>query len=337
MSRRKTMMRSGFTLIELLVVIAIIAVLISLLLPAVQQAREAARRSQCKNNLKQIGLAIHNYNDVHGMFPPGWIQNKGDASYKTTSLTPKGHMLAHTASGFECWGWSAFLLPYIDQAGLYQASIGAGRRLEQEKGAGQAAMTPIPAYRCPSDLGPTIRGEEAGFLFTATSNYAGNFSHRQLPNATTNAVDALDGNEQLVTGLFWCSSDVRTRDITDGLSNTIAVGEAAYDHDGDPEGNRWAAKAWAGCARGGGSQCLDDILADGRHAINTASTNIDDRRESFNSRHTGGSQFLFADGSVHFLSENIDFKFTGARNDSDADSVYENLLSRFDGNPVGQW
>lgn len=330
---------AGFTLIELLVVIAIIAVLIALLLPAVQQAREAARRSQCKNNLKQIGLAMHNYAETHNVLPPGWIQMKNDPHYSSSagaSRSNKGHLLAHTQNNIECWGWAAFLLPFNDQNALYQKTIGSGRLLDpsQESASDGLAMTVLPAFLCPSDVGPTIRSAVDGaFLRTAKSNYAGNYSHRTLANATNNAIDVLDGNPQSVTGLFWCASDVRFRDITDGMSNTILVGEAAYEM----KGELWSAKAWAGCKSGAGSQCLDDILAGGRHSINTSSTTVDTRRETFHSHHTGGAQFVMADGSVRFISENIQFTFTGATNTSAADSLYEYLLSRNDGMPVGEF
>lgn len=329
---------AGFTLIELLVVIAIIAVLIALLLPAVQQAREAARRSQCKNNLKQIGLAMHNYAETHKVLPPGWIQMKDDPHYAGagSARSNKGHLLAHTNGNIECWGWAAFLLPFIDQNAIYQQTIGSGRLLDagQESGPNGLAHTIIPDYLCPSDVGLKIRTTvDVSFLKTAKSNYAGNFSHRTVPNATNNAIDVLDGNPDYVTGLFWCASDVRLRDITDGLSNTILVGEAAYEFNGEV----WSAKAWAGCKSGAGSQCLDDILAGGRHSINTSSTVVDSRRESFHSHHSGGAQFVMGDGSVRFISENVEFKFDGTMNVSAADSLYEYLLNRQDGMPVGQF
>ncbi|WP_437205166.1 DUF1559 family PulG-like putative transporter [Planctomicrobium sp. SH664] len=320
--------RRGFTLIELLVVIAIIAVLISLLLPAVQQAREAARRSQCKNNLKQIGLGLHNYHDVHNSFPPGWIQMKGDPMYSAATVSNGGHMMADSNYKLKCWGWPAFILPYLDQSAIYNSTIGAGRWLDLEVGADGMALKPLSVYRCPSDSAPEVRAGANIFLAAATSNYAGNSSHR-----TFNQAEILDGSANNVTGLFWCSSNVRLRDITDGASNTIAVGEAAFEHNNET----WAAKVWAGCERGTGIQCTDDILATGRAGINTALTGVDERRECYNSKHIGGAQFLFADGSVHFVSENIELKFSGARNSSAADSTYEYLLNRHDGRPTGQW
>jgi len=320
----------GFTLIELLVVIAIIAVLIALLLPAVQQAREAARRSQCKNNLKQIGLALHNYHDVHRCFAPGWIQMQNASGY-TVNPSPTG--LQIYASDSPAWGWGAFLLPYIDQAALYAETIGKQIRLQDVDGAGQLAMTPIPTYRCPSDTGPTVRGTDATLLRTATSNYAGSAGHRYLTSDTNAANNAAGGKPGETTGLFWGHSKTQLRDIIDGASNTIAVGEAAYVQHGVVFG----AKVWAGCQKAGDTECIDDILASGRAPINTSSSDINVRHESFNSLHAGGAHFVFADGSVHFISENIYYNTNGDSNTSVADSTYEYLLSREDGQVIGEF
>jgi prepilin-type N-terminal cleavage/methylation domain-containing protein len=133
--------RVGFTLVELLVVIAIIGILVALLLPAVQAAREAARRSECTNNLKQIGVALHNYHDTHKMFPPGWIPQTG---------MPGG------GSGY-AWGWGTAILPFMEQASLPdQIQYG---KITIYAAAGDPAIlplmqTPIAPYRCPSDVGP---------------------------------------------------------------------------------------------------------------------------------------------------------------------------------------
>jgi prepilin-type N-terminal cleavage/methylation domain-containing protein len=158
--------RTGFTLIELLVVIAIIAILIALLLPAVQQAREAARRTQCKNNLKQLGLGLHNYHDVFGTLPPGWVdQNNNRASN---------------------WGWAVYILPQIDQAALYATlDVGNGSLgLALEDVTKLAPMlNTYPAFRCPSDTAPNVNEEQ-----TQTDTNADRHKRRQTQTQTdTNA------------------------------------------------------------------------------------------------------------------------------------------------------
>ena len=144
--RRDSRRRLGFTLIELLVVIAIIAILIALLLPAVQQAREAARRTQCKNNLKQIGLAMHNYHDVYTTFPPGHM-------FDTTIPGGNANSFQHP----EMWAWGAFILPFVDQAPLFNQLNVSQRRLTDllAEGPDVAALIQIPlsVYHCPSDPG----------------------------------------------------------------------------------------------------------------------------------------------------------------------------------------
>ncbi|WP_437228288.1 DUF1559 domain-containing protein [Planctomicrobium sp. SH661] len=337
---------AGFTLIELLVVIAIIAVLISLLLPAVQQAREAARRSQCRNNLKQIGLALHNYHEACNLFPPGFVRDLSDPQYANlTNSTPAGPYSTDSSGSsywVECWGWSAFLLPYVDQAPLYQKTIGAGRRLHDELttnngGEGtRVAQTIISSFRCPSDTGPRVRelgssgaNIQTGRLTGGMSNYAGNISHRR--DNVSNGGGIFGGPR--TTGLFWLHSNARLRDITDGASNTIAVGEVAFEI----KGLIWGAKAWAGCRMGGGPYCIDDILASGRGPINFPVDSVPQRMQNFSSLHDGGAHFLLADGSVRFISQHISYVSStpAGSNDSDADSTYEYLLNREDGMPIG--
>ncbi|MCP4508676.1 MAG: DUF1559 domain-containing protein, partial [Fuerstiella sp.] len=204
--RHRAFHRHGFTLIELLVVIAIIAILIALLLPAVQQAREAARRTQCNNNLKQIGLALHNYHDVHKTFPPGWV----DQTFGTSSN----------------WGWAVYLLPQIEQANLYgRLQVGnphsLGIALDDPQKL-KLMQTPITAFRCPSDTAPEINDRH-----TLVSD-----RQLEISVATSNLVAAAGGGDWTVagklTGSFGKNSRVNLRDITDGSSNTIVVGERAW-------------------------------------------------------------------------------------------------------------
>ncbi|HWL07184.1 MAG TPA: DUF1559 domain-containing protein [Planctomicrobium sp.] len=317
--------RSGFTLIELLVVIAVIAILIALLLPAVQQAREAARRSQCKNNLKQIGLALHNYHDVHSAFPPGWIQMASATNYDhaTATVLAGGFKVVPTLS-LESWGWPAFLLPFLDQGALYERTIGQNVRLEDESGADGAARLSLGIYRCPSDFAPKVRSNVNSYLVAATSNYAGNIGHI----GASNDQDIAGTGTTRLTGLFFGHSRIRMRDVTDGTSNTIAVGESAY-----MEGQTHIrGKTWAGCVRGGTGACPRDLLCSGSVAINGLRTGHV-QREVFLSQHTGGSHFTLADGSVRFISEHIHFSSAN----SNVNSTYRQLLSRDDGQVVGQF
>ena len=198
--------RRAFTLIELLVVIAIIAILISLLLPAVQQAREAARRTQCKNNLKQLGLALHNYHDSHIGFAPGWIdQNQSTAAN---------------------WGWSVYLMPGMEQGNMYQQlQVGTLHLSDALASVTHLRLmtTPLPGFRCPSDTAPGVNIRNpllsSGGISqaVASSNYV----------AANGGGDwTYDGN---LAGSFGRNSHVKIRDFTDGTSNTIMVGERAWE------------------------------------------------------------------------------------------------------------
>jgi prepilin-type N-terminal cleavage/methylation domain-containing protein len=193
--------RRGFTLIELLVVIAIIAILIALLLPAVQQAREAARRTQCKNNLKQMGLAMHNYLDTHRTLPPS-----GCISLSTTSQQP--------------WSGQAFLLPFIDGGTIYaQINFSLGYHHLNNTSVyppfGPAA-TRIPVLLCPSDVGDRARLNASGQPEHYPINYALNVGRYLVFNPVTGA----NGG-----GAFAPNSRLDTRDFTDGTSNTLAMSE----------------------------------------------------------------------------------------------------------------
>lgn len=327
----------GFTLIELLVVIAIIAILVSLLLPAVQQAREAARRTQCKNNLKQLGLALHNYHDISRMFP--------STSYQASDVFADAEASA-------TYGWATMLLPQIEQAPLYNLlSPGSPRTLSQTvalNGPELAAMRqPISAFRCPSDTGPNVNdlysisdgtADVANRVDLATSNYIGcNDSQTVL---RTNA----DGF--MVVGTRWAGNNNRVttrriRDITDGTSNTLAIGERAYVLNGDPlfAGVVFGHTGVENWVPGGGQNPTGfwTVLGSGMVSINTTnSVNnslINQARRSFSSQHTGGAQFVLADGSVRFVSENIDH----SPNNTTVQSTFQRLIAVNDGQVVGDF
>lgn len=326
-------MRKGFTLIELLVVIAIIAVLIALLLPAVQQAREAARRSQCKNNLKQLGLAMHNYHETHKAFPAISYDHENNG----------GDEARHAS-----WGWGVFLFPFIDQAPAYnQLKPGAPLRLHQavaDPTLLATLQTPLEVFQCPSDPGAGTNehhrlndgsGSEANRKATAKSNYLG-------------VNEAGDIQRVSPDGIFVPATDVqsnkvrirRLRDITDGTSQTAMIGERAfrlgtvtlgagnvYGHNGnsDIENNADYKDGFIA------------VVAGGKASINeTATCGVDcndlDGRQGFSSNHVGGAHFVFADGSVHFISQNIDHK-----NGAAIDSTYERILEGADGQVVGEF
>ena len=269
--------RRGFTLIELLVVIAIIGILIALLLPAVQQAREAARRSQCKNNLAQIALATLNYEMAHGVLPSGCINSDGPIV-----STPDGYHM----------GWTVHLLPYLDQSYLYQRIDFSKGAYEQEEEITEVMMN---VYLCPSGAGH----EEA-------ISYAGCHGGSETQIAEDNE------------GVFFLNSRVRYRDIPDGSTNTLFFGEKTRIA-GDlnwMSGTRTSLKNT-------GSKPNQLPSTRNLHGAQRSKT-PDDMTDpntvgGFGSSHTGGAQFALGDGSVRFLSENIDIE------------VYESLGKRADG------
>lgn len=307
--------RSAFTLIELLVVIAIIAILIALLLPAVQQAREAARRSTCKNNMKQFGLALHNYHDTHKTFPPG-------CSTQQDSNT-----------GFN-WAWSVYLLPFLDQGPLYN-SLNPGTN-QVTDATGTAALLadmkkPLPAFRCPSDTGPALQSDANrlidGQALTLSNYPAVNSSAEIRPLATD------------VDGAFYPNSNVQIRDITDGTSQTCAVGERAWELPRS-SGTPFAASAANAFAMEGNNGNQDDqgmveVAGGGERRINC--TDSSECVRGFSSRHTGGVHFLMFDGAVRFVSENINHLPDTAQVVPNVNSTYERILGINDGQTVGEF
>ena len=277
--------RFAFTLVEMLVVIAIIGILIALLLPAVQMARETARRMRCSNNLKQIGLAMLNYHDAMKSFPPGYIS---------------------VAPDVEEWGWPVFILPYMERKPLYRELMVNERRLADlllDTRARILVQTPMPDFRCPSDRTPgllphklrpfTNIGGTSGFE-PATSNYVG----------VAGLWDRADGLEN--NGVLYGNSAVTLRDIADdGTSSTFLVGE---------RDQRCGASTWCGNRNPFGVSDLGAYYVQGRVSIklnDPLDQGADTCREGFSSPHAGGGNFLVCDGSVHFINDNISFSNAG--------------------------
>jgi prepilin-type N-terminal cleavage/methylation domain-containing protein len=308
--------RSGFTLVELLVVIAIIGILIALLLPAVQAAREAARRSQCSNNLKQIGLALHNYHDTYKALPAGYIRQKGSNNDRYAN-----------------WSWGSALLPFLEQQALYDQIDPTKNQLHiiiGNKPLRDLMQLPNAAFRCPSDTGPDtvndagnvrkMKDNGGTMRHLATSNYvAVNRTHqpRRVPNNGT-------------AGAFYENSWKRFRDVTDGLSNVLFIGERIWKKS-DTSGNR----PYAGVVYGVNGTVQDDdygivtALGTGRRKFNCPENN--NCRRAFLSMHPGGLQFALGDGSVRFISETIEHS---TDNSGQVNSTAEYLICIDDGNPV---
>ncbi len=338
--------RAGFTLIELLVVIAIMAILVALLLPAVQQAREAARRTQCKNNLQQLGFALHSYYNSYETLPPGVTNSTGP--------------IKQAADGYH-HSWLVSLLPYLDQSVL-SGAINTKLSIYDEANL-KARKVVVSIFLCPSD--PASNTAFAGNQDVALSSYAGNHHPVSAPIDTNNH------------GVLFLNSRVRYKDIYDGSSHTLMAGEALRS----PEDLGWASGTRSTLRNGGlqinqtpaGSRYYNDVLAkpveedsseegedigfEGSSGYGGASYGEgvssyggeeemleDDISEAggpvqnqlqppspekpsrlafdpggFGSPHTGGAQFLLCDGSVRFVSENVD------------PDMYKHLLDRADG------
>jgi prepilin-type N-terminal cleavage/methylation domain-containing protein/prepilin-type processing-associated H-X9-DG protein len=286
MSRHRS--RVGFTLIELLVVIAIIAVLIGLLLPAVQKVREAAARLHCKNNLHQIGLAFHNYHSAYGHFPPGFVSQ---------ALTVDGPSLGPG------WGWGAYLLPYLEQDNLYR-QIDVTRDIAHAVNT-QVRLKVVNVFRCPSDSPSsptfTVRDEEgAPICEVAFGNYvgvAGVFEVSGFPDTSNGS-----------PGVLLRNSKVRVTDIKDGTSNTLFAGERAS--------RRSPQTTWVGAVTNASVPPLNPAYEEEGPGILvlTNSGTVQDARvpnnalnhvEDSNSNHSQGVNFLFGDGSVRSIPNTI--------------------------------
>lgn len=296
-----TRKRRGFSIVEFVVVVAIAMTAVATSFPALMQAREAARRSACKNNLKMLGVALHNYHDVHGMFAPGWTNDSWDAT------------------DIPRFGWGASILPMLDEGHVFS------------KLNFRAPMPPptampradLEVLRCPSDVPPNPNPLRGGY---GVSNYAGNFGSdpfprwragrlsRGWPGRLATPRESNRTTSQL-SGLFRCNSSLRFRDITDGTSNTLMAGERAYFT---------GAAIWPGV---GGNRFEDDVLANCSQQINST-------WGAFSSMHEGGAQFVLADGSAVFLSQGINSNLSLKANEM---GTFQRLGARADGEVLGEF
>jgi len=308
--RKRSLKCNGFTLIELLVVIAIIAILIALLLPAVQQAREAARRADCKNRMKQLGLALHNYLDTHRTFPSGGITNGGQLS----NGCPGNSSFQVTGSGAP---WTVMILPFLEETARYNEFN---------------FSSPFP-YRngWPASTFPNITPQ-----FKQLSNYqcpSDPSSSEGIPN--NNYFGVQGGGSALNCGRFafnngtlFYNSKIGMRDITDGTSNTFLLGETKYHITSELTGDTINFFSWASGPRNAtasNTELIPSNTAATMEIINGVGPLFSWTYQSryFGSYHVGGCHFAAADGSVHFVSENIDL------------ATYRSLGIRNDGLPLG--
>jgi prepilin-type N-terminal cleavage/methylation domain-containing protein len=295
MTHRKQ--RGGFTLIEVLVVLVIVAVGLAITMPAVLKSRADARRDQCKTSLKQIGIALHYYHEVHNTLPPGW-----------TGHSPEPGPLPR-------FGWIAYALPFLDQTALYNELDMRDHTMENRK----LLETHIPSLRCPADSTPALNALRGSF---GTTNYSANFGPVAAPRwAHSDFGSSWPGQPptlKTTNGIFSWNSRVGFRDCTDGTSNIILVGERSVES---------RAGIWMGVR---GNEFEDDQVTDSSfgNEINTGDN-------SFSSQHPGGANFVIGDGSIRFISEKIDSRPADPENP--VGGTFQRLSHRSDGETVGDF
>ncbi len=349
--------RFAFTLVELLVVIAIIGILVALLLPAIQAAREAARRTQCTNNLKQLALGIHNYADTHGRFPSGFISS--------LPALPD----ATSAAERSVWTWGALLLPHVELSTVYETLQVDRIPLWQNltNSAGLAALqTPLPTFVCPSDTGPDLNdfgqkyGASGEVKGTSSAQFT-SYEKRVTSNGTdrfeiakSNYVGVASVGDSMTppggdfaaygqpVGVFFWNSSIGFRDILDGASNTAMLGERCYKFQDVLMG----AGTVFGCspiatAYSSRTRAINNALGIPYWGLNQTVVAWQHQNRGFSSVHPGGVQFALCDGSVRFISDTIDFRGNSIGGMTSAnqgvDSTFERLLSRNDGGVVGDF
>jgi len=349
----------GFTLVELLVVIAIIGLMIALLLPAVQAARESGRRSACASNLRQIALANHGHLSARGRFPASWLEQN-----RAPRVNQEGE-----------WSWVTLILPYLEESATFAAlplDVSLATALLQDNMLSRLEA-PVRVFLCPSDNGPVEGTSENGGRFVRRRGRAGNFYLAKSNYVGCNASFSLAFDDGPPTnagftqahwaranGIFLRDRGLRVKDVTDGLSKTLLLGERNWER-------RNAAGEVVDCRAGlmygvghfanpertlesGAAQ--SHALFSGRYGINNperASTSFSTSEDGpacargLGSSHPGGGQVALADGAVRWLADSVELFTTANFNDdlkavgNPVDSVYERLCSRNDGEVVGEW
>lgn len=333
----------GFTLVELLVVIAVIGVLVGMLLPAVQSAREAARRMQCSNNLKQLGLAAHNYHGTHRSFPSGWINPRPWNANR------------------DCYGWGTLILPFLEQSTAADA-VDAVRvpfnTALSDLAKLQVMQLKQEAFRCPSDVAPeysTDGDRKPGGQSTAVSNYVG--SNNIGWTEASDFGSAGDGGPGK-HGMFVEDKGIRFRDVRDGSSNVFLFGERRWQYnDVQDRSVQVAAAALVYGRESNGSLSAEasavigiGIVRMNYDGAKTGDTGARRKKTGFSSLHPGGAMFVFVDGSVHFVAEtveflvkpstdptHIDYLVNNNEGNGPPDDVYERLIARDDGQVIGKY
>ncbi len=301
----KPSVRNGFTLVELLVVIAIIGILVALLLPAVQSAREAARRTHCINNIKQLGIALHTYHDAFGTFPSGF-----DAGIERPNSTSAPNWCNQNAK----YGapWTVQILKWIEEAPQFDVlNIASGVYDGGNRTAGflnTALLVPLGTYACPSRVVEDSQEIPYGSL---ASSYVGVQGGGEQAECANTACGTAGDRTWFSNGILFASSDIRIAEITDGSSNVFLVGETRYTYAPWAASGKMNACAFAQCFAG----TLDPINLYPREGSNAL-------MRGFSSNHPGGCHMLMADTSSHFVSESIDL------------DIYQQLGQRNSGLPL---
>jgi len=335
--------RPAFTLVELLVVIAIIGVLVALLLPAVQAARAAAARTKCANNLRQIGLAVHNFESTYKSLPPGVVNTTSTVENRDLEQFIKATATPPTTFAYSRHGFLSIILPYLEQANVLQATSGGfNYRLDWNEGTNRAVSSiRLPVYECPWASGPHVVNPNPyipGF-FPATSDYWP-VSRGNNNIAVWTALGLTFPGPDGVNGVLTVNRLTRFAEITDGLSNTLLVGESGNRHEGWSLNKRYADAAGLGFLGGAWASETNNIVCAGTRAPITAGVqplgkvstaahvqagtvpiNGWNQGELY-SYHAGICNVALGDGSVRNLSANISLR------------ALQKLAARGDGQPL---